>query len=83
MTIPLPVLQFAMVDSLDGGITPAEPISWTERSEEWVIVYRDGRKIRHAKTEPRPAKIDSPIEGGPKASRVKVTQRKKPGANND
>ncbi len=58
MSIPLPVLQFALLDSKDGGLTPANPIAWRETAEEWIIIYEDGRKIRHSKTEPRPAAID-------------------------
>ncbi len=77
MTIPLPVLQFAMLDSLDGGLTAAHPIAWRETADEWIIVYEDGRKLRHAKGDARPARIDSAIEGQRKTSRVKVTQNKK------
>lgn len=77
MTIPMPVLQFAMLDSLDGGVTAAHPIAWRETAEEWIIVYEDGRKLRHAKAQARPARIDSPIEGQRKSARVKATQNKK------
>ena len=58
MTLPLPVIQFAKDDSLD-GIVPAVPISWAERDDAWVIVYEDGRKITHFKTEKRQVEHDN------------------------
>ncbi len=77
MTIPLPVLQFAMLDSIDGGITPAHPIAWRETADEWVIVYEDGRKLRHSKTEPHDVPIDSAIDGVAKSDRGKNSRTAK------
>ena len=64
MTIPLPVLQFALIDTIclakgNGSITPAHPIAWHETADEWVIVYEDGRKLRHSKSEPHDVPIDT------------------------
>ena len=64
MTIPLPVLQFALIDTIclakgNGSSTPAHPIAWHETADEWVIVYEDGRKLRHSKSEPHDVPIDT------------------------
>ena len=77
MTIPLTVLQFAMLDSLDGGITPAKPIAWRETADEWIIVYADGRKLRHPKSQPHDVKIDSDISGIPLSDRKKESRTAK------
>ena len=71
MSIPLPVQEFAKADSLDGGITPAHPIMWREDETEWVIVYEDGRKIRHPKAEKRQ------VEHNLKTSRTDKKQDRK------
>jgi hypothetical protein len=69
MSIPLPVLQFAELDSLD-GLHPAKPIAWHEADDEWVIVYEDGRKLRHKNTEPH----NAPLTGDRK--KESITARK-------
>jgi hypothetical protein len=74
MAIPLTVLQFAMLDSADGGITPANPIAWRETADEWVIVYEDGRKLRHAKSQPHDVPIDSQVAGAAQSGRSKESR---------
>ncbi len=53
-----------MIDTIclakrNGSSTPAHPIAWHETADEWVIVYEDGRKLRHSKSEPHDVPIDT------------------------
>ena len=71
MTIPLPVLQFAVIDSLDGGITPAVPIAWRMTDDHITIVYQDGRKITHSTAEPH----DVPLGDEPRKKESRTAKK--------